>query len=104
MDGDSVLTRIADDDDHLQTLFDLDHATNDRLRAENDLLPGIGIGELVFGIAHYRIVNAAFTPDDFVSDRTVEGVTVITTEHCIAARGNQTVVTGAAFGVVASAA
>lgn len=61
MDGDSVLTRIADDDDHLQTLFDLDHATNDRLRAENDLLPGIGIGELVFGIAHYRIVNAAFT-------------------------------------------
>ena len=59
--GDSVLTRIADDDGHLQILFDLDHATNDRLLAENDLLPGIGIDELVFGIAHYRIVNAAFT-------------------------------------------
>lgn len=59
--GESVLTRIAVDDDHLQGIFDLDHATNDRLTAENDLLPGIGIGELVFGIDYFRIVNAAFT-------------------------------------------
>ncbi|WP_417319709.1 RES family NAD+ phosphorylase [Erythrobacter aureus] len=59
--GDSVLTRIADDDTHLQGIFDLDHATNDRLLAENNLLPGIGIDELVFGISSYRIVNAAFT-------------------------------------------
>lgn len=59
--GDSVLARIADDDDHLQAIFDLDHATNDRLLAENDLLPGIGIDELVFGVPSYRIINAAFT-------------------------------------------
>ncbi|MEM7506498.1 MAG: RES family NAD+ phosphorylase [Pseudomonadota bacterium] len=59
--GESVLTRIADDDGHLQGIFDLDHATNDRLLAENDLLPGIGIEELVFGIGYHRIVNAAFT-------------------------------------------
>lgn len=59
--GDSVLTRVADDDEHLQGIFDLDHATNDRLLAENNLLPGIGIDELVFGIACYRIINAAFT-------------------------------------------
>lgn len=59
--GESVLTRVADDDEHLQGIFDLDHATNDRLLAENNLLPGIGIDELVFGIAYYRIVNAAFT-------------------------------------------
>lgn len=58
--GDSVLARIADDDDHLQIIFDLDHATNDRILAENNLLPGIGIDELVFGVAYYRIVNAAF--------------------------------------------
>jgi RES domain-containing protein len=58
--GDSVLTRIADDGDHLRDIFDLDHATNDRLLGENDLLPGIGIRELVFGVPHYRIVNAAF--------------------------------------------
>jgi hypothetical protein len=58
--GDSVLTRIADDDAHLRDLFDLDNATNDRLLAENDLLPGIGIHELVFGIPYYRIINAAF--------------------------------------------
>lgn len=58
--GASVLARIADDDAHLQDIFDLDAATNDRLLAENDLLPGIGIHELVFGVPHYRIVNAAF--------------------------------------------
>ena len=44
--GDSVLTRIADDNAHLQDIFDLDHATNDRLLAERDRLPGIGIREL----------------------------------------------------------
>jgi RES domain len=58
--GDSVLTRIADDDAHLQDLFDLDNATNDRLLAENNLLPGIGIHELVFGVPCFRIVNAVF--------------------------------------------
>ncbi|MEN3977175.1 RES family NAD+ phosphorylase [Emcibacter sp. SYSU 3D8] len=58
--GDSVLARIADSDVHLQDIFDLDHATNDRLQAENDRLPGIGIRELVFSVPNYRIVNAAF--------------------------------------------
>ena len=58
--GESVLTRIADNDTHLQDIFDLDNATNDRLLAENNLLPGIGIHELVFGVPYYRIVNAAF--------------------------------------------
>lgn len=59
-DGASVLARIADSDEHLQNIFDLDHATNDRLLAENNLLPGIGVDELVFGIPYHRIVNAAF--------------------------------------------
>lgn len=58
--GESVLVRIADDDADLQAIFDLDHATNDRLLAENDLLPGIDSHELIFGIPYYRIVNAAF--------------------------------------------
>jgi RES domain-containing protein len=58
--GESVLTRIAEDDAHLKDIFDLDHATNDRLAAENNLLPGIGIHELVFGVPYYRIVNSAF--------------------------------------------
>ena len=58
--GESVLARIADDDAHLADIFDLDNATNDRLIAERDLLPGIGVHELVFGVPHYRIVNAAF--------------------------------------------
>ncbi len=59
--GSSVLARIADDDTHLADIFDLDNATNDRLLAENELLPGIGVHELVFGLPNYRIVNAAFT-------------------------------------------
>lgn len=59
--GASVLARIADDDRHLADIFALDDATNDRLLAENELLPGIGVHELVFGIPNYRIVNAAFT-------------------------------------------
>jgi len=56
----SVLLRIADDDAHLAGIFELDNATNDRLLAERDRLPGIGIHELVFGLPYFRIVNAAF--------------------------------------------
>ena len=58
--SDSVLARIADNDADLRDIFDLDHATNDRLLAENDLLPGIGLGELVIGVPNYRVINAAF--------------------------------------------
>ncbi len=58
--AESVLARIADDEDHLHDIFDLDHATNDRLLAENNLLPGIQVHELVFGVPYYRIVNATF--------------------------------------------
>lgn len=50
--GDSVLAAIADDDAHLRDLFDLDQATNDRLLAENALLPGIEIHELLFGVVY----------------------------------------------------
>ncbi len=59
--GASVLARIAEDGAHLTDIFDLDHATNDRLLAENELSPGIGVHELVFGLPYYRIVSAAFT-------------------------------------------
>ena len=58
--GASVLTRLTDDADLLAGLFELDNATNDRLLAETDLLPGIDARELVFGIPSYRIINAAF--------------------------------------------
>ena len=61
VDGSSVLARLADDDRHLADIFDLDHATNERLLAENELLPGIGVHELLFGVPCYRIVNAAFS-------------------------------------------
>lgn len=38
----------------------MDNATNDRLLAESELLPGVDARELVFGIPSYRIINAAF--------------------------------------------
>ena len=56
-----MLALLADDDRHLGEIFDLDHATNERLRAEHDLLPGVGVRELVFGVPNHRVVNAAFT-------------------------------------------
>ena len=58
---DSVLTRIANDADHLSHIFDFDNATNDRLLAEHQLLPGISAQELVTGIPYASVVNAAFT-------------------------------------------
>lgn len=58
--GNSVLARVLGDDADLPAVFDLDHATNDRLLAENGLLPGITLAELVFAVPCYRIINAAF--------------------------------------------
>jgi RES domain-containing protein len=58
---DSVLAPLADNDAMLRDLFDLDNATNERLRGEYGQLPGIGVDELVFGVPNFRIINAAFT-------------------------------------------
>jgi len=55
-----VLTRLTDDGNILDGIFELDNATNDRLLSESGLSPGIDARELVFGIPSYRIINAAF--------------------------------------------
>ncbi|MEZ5283914.1 MAG: RES family NAD+ phosphorylase [Vicinamibacterales bacterium] len=57
--GDSVLVALADDDEHLRAIFELDAATNDRLLASHSRLPGIGPEELVFGVPP-SVVNATF--------------------------------------------
>ena len=57
---DSVLVAIADDDDHLQAIFALDAATNERVLAAEQLLPGIGLEELVFAVPHATVINASF--------------------------------------------
>ena len=57
----SVLAPLAEDDASLRDLFELDNATNERLRGETGLLPGIGVDELVFGVPQFRIINAAYT-------------------------------------------
>lgn len=60
-DGASVLARLISDPQLLHDLFQLEGATNERLLGESNLLPGITVHELVFGIPNWHIVNAAFT-------------------------------------------
>jgi len=58
---DSVLSPLADNEQDLHDLFELDNATNARLQAQNGGAAGITMDELVFGVPNFRIVNAAFT-------------------------------------------
>lgn len=58
---DSVLVPLAEDAKHLADIFELDNATNERLIAEHGRATGIGVDELVFGVPHFRMINAAFT-------------------------------------------
>src|ERR1039458_901614 len=59
--GESVLSRLGLPPAQMEHLFQLDDATNTRLAGEANLLPGITVHELVFGVPHYHIINAAFT-------------------------------------------
>ena len=58
--GESVLAALAGSAADLQAILELDRVTNDRLLAERELLPGIGLEELVFGVPHSDVINAAF--------------------------------------------
>jgi len=60
-DGASVLARLSSNPQHLDDLSQLEGATNQRLLGEANLLPGVTVHELVFGIPNWYIVNAAFT-------------------------------------------
>jgi hypothetical protein len=60
-EGESVLSRLGLPPAQMAHLFELDDATNARLAGEANLLPGITVHELVFGVPHYHIINAAFT-------------------------------------------
>ena len=57
----TVLAALADNDAELRDLIELDGATNARLLGEEGLLPGIGVHELLYGVAYSEIVNASFT-------------------------------------------
>jgi len=57
----TVLSRLSTKDSELRELMELDSATNDRLKGEEGLLPGISVHELVYGVRYAHIVNAAFT-------------------------------------------
>jgi RES domain-containing protein len=58
--GESVLVSLAEDDRDLPAIFELDAATNDRLLAAEQRLPGIGLEELVFAVPHAAVIDAAF--------------------------------------------
>lgn len=55
------LQDLAEDHAQLADLDSLQSVTDERLAAENDLLPTIAAHELVFGVPHSSVVNAAFT-------------------------------------------
>lgn len=59
----TVLSELAEagEDELVRDLVSLDAATNPRLQADEGLLPGISVHELVYGISYSNIVNAAFT-------------------------------------------
>lgn len=57
----TVLARLTEDEGELQDLAELDGATNARLLGEEGLLSGIGVHELLYGVAYSEIVNASFT-------------------------------------------
>jgi RES domain len=59
--GISVLARIADSSKHLEDVFELDMATNERILAESGISSGTDPRELLFGVPYCRVVNAAFT-------------------------------------------
>lgn len=50
-----------EEEEFIHDLVSIDAATNTRLQADEGLLPGIGVHELVYGIGYGTIVNAAFT-------------------------------------------
>jgi hypothetical protein len=56
----SVLSDVSTGSD-IVTAFAFDDLTNDRLLAENEQFDGIGPHEMVAGIPHASIINAAFT-------------------------------------------
>lgn len=59
----TVLSELAEEgeDEFVRDLVSIDAATNARLQADEGLLPGIGVHELVYGVSYWTIVNAAFT-------------------------------------------
>jgi len=59
-DGDGVLARLGLPQSQFDNLLQLEGATNDRVSGEANLLPGITVHELVFGVPNYHIINAAF--------------------------------------------
>jgi RES domain len=58
--GEHALERLGGPRD-LEELIELDAATDDRVAGEANLLPGISVHELLFGVPYAHIVNAAFT-------------------------------------------
>ena len=57
----SPLSRLVPDPKTLAEIADAEKKADNRLRAENDLLPGIGPHELVAHVPFANVINAAFT-------------------------------------------
>jgi hypothetical protein len=71
--GDSALAALAGTDADLQALLALDAATNDRLLAERQRLPGIGLEELVFAVPHAAPRHSRHSSRRFASAVSLRG-------------------------------
>ena len=56
----AILSKLAEEDEDLKNLYELEGATNPRLLAETGRAPGISVHELVFAIPNAAVINAAF--------------------------------------------
>jgi hypothetical protein len=64
-----ALRRLTENDEEFSALTELEGATNDRLLGEANRLPAISIHELLFGVKHADVVNAAFTHSNPMGSR-----------------------------------
>ena len=56
----AVMAPLADDDDELALLAEIEGATSSRLIAEERGTSGLGADELVHGVPHAKFINASF--------------------------------------------
>jgi RES domain-containing protein len=56
-----IFSELLNSDDEIELLYELESITNQRLRSEENLSTAIGPDELVFGVNHFRVINAAFS-------------------------------------------
>jgi len=89
----SVLSPLADGDDELAMLAEIEGATSSRLRAQERGLTGLAANELVYDVPHAHFINASFAyarprqPNRFNGAQRGAWYAALATETCLAEVG-----------------